>query len=101
MSGSEQISLFDCPRLVAKKVLAKPQREGDGAVVRRSIGRYKRRLLVCLFPYCLWVFFKSFSWALFVFLPFEFLGSSLCTSWFSQRMNFFLNWSKNDEVMRL
>ncbi|KAE9450579.1 hypothetical protein C3L33_17515, partial [Rhododendron williamsianum] len=39
MSGSEQISLFDCPRLVAKKVLAKPQREGDGAVVRRSIGR--------------------------------------------------------------
>ncbi|XP_058182876.1 pirin-like protein isoform X2 [Rhododendron vialii] len=39
MSGSEQISLFDCPRLVANKVLAKPQREGDGAVVRRSIGR--------------------------------------------------------------
>ncbi|KAH6768348.1 RmlC-like cupins superfamily protein [Perilla frutescens var. frutescens] len=30
---------FQQPRLVAKKVLAKPQSEGEGAVVRRSIGR--------------------------------------------------------------
>ena len=30
---------FSTPRLVAKKVLAKSQGEGDGAVVRRSIGR--------------------------------------------------------------
>ncbi|CAA2995583.1 Hypothetical predicted protein [Olea europaea subsp. europaea] len=30
---------FERPRLVAKKILAKPQSEGDGAVVRRSIGR--------------------------------------------------------------
>ncbi|KAL5708279.1 hypothetical protein ACHQM5_019092 [Ranunculus cassubicifolius] len=35
-----QISSRFCkPRLVAKKILAKPQYEGDGAVVRRSIGR--------------------------------------------------------------
>lgn len=44
MSGSDHSSGFDQPRLVVKKVLAKPQREGDGAVVRRSIGRF-----VCLF----------------------------------------------------
>ncbi|KAL8238643.1 hypothetical protein R6Q59_015210 [Mikania micrantha] len=30
---------FSAPRLVTKKVLAKSQSEGDGAVVRRSIGR--------------------------------------------------------------
>lgn len=39
MSGSDHSSGFDQPRLVVKKVLAKPQREGEGAVVRRSIGR--------------------------------------------------------------
>ncbi|KAK6930624.1 Pirin, C-terminal domain [Dillenia turbinata] len=40
MSGSDQpFSGFDQPRLVVKKVLSKPQSEGDGAVVRRSIGR--------------------------------------------------------------
>ncbi|KAK2986402.1 hypothetical protein RJ640_022400 [Escallonia rubra] len=39
MSASDQASGFTRPRLVTKKVLAKPQREGDGAVVRRSIGR--------------------------------------------------------------
>ena len=33
------MSNFSTPRLVAKKVLAKSQGEGDGAVVRRSIGR--------------------------------------------------------------
>ncbi|KAG6422982.1 hypothetical protein SASPL_113365 [Salvia splendens] len=37
MSVSDQS--FEQPRLVAKKVLAKPQSEGEGAVVRRSIGR--------------------------------------------------------------
>ncbi|XP_027117178.2 pirin-like protein [Coffea arabica] len=38
-TSSDQSSGFDSPRLVVKKVLAKPQSEGDGAVVRRSIGR--------------------------------------------------------------
>ncbi|XP_057757179.1 pirin-like protein isoform X1 [Arachis stenosperma] len=37
MSASS--SAFSTPRLVLKKVLAKSQREGDGAVVRRGIGR--------------------------------------------------------------
>lgn len=37
MSASAQS--FQQPRLVAKKVLAKPQSEGEGALVRRSIGR--------------------------------------------------------------
>lgn len=41
MSASGQNSAaFDNPRLVVKKVLSKPQSEGNGAVVRRSIGRY-------------------------------------------------------------
>lgn len=39
MSQSDPQSAFNRPRMVAKKVLAKPQHEGDGAVVRRSIGR--------------------------------------------------------------
>ncbi|OAY63213.1 pirin-like protein [Ananas comosus] len=36
---------FAKPRYVAKKVLAKPQFEGDGAIVRRSIGRSELRNL--------------------------------------------------------
>ncbi|KAK4356777.1 hypothetical protein RND71_022387 [Anisodus tanguticus] len=32
-------SVFNRPRLVVKKILARAQNEGDGAVVRRSIGR--------------------------------------------------------------
>ncbi|CAN1732073.1 Pirin-like protein, partial [Linum perenne] len=36
---------FDSPRLVTKKLLAKLQREGDGAAVRRSIGRSELRSL--------------------------------------------------------
>lgn len=32
-------SIFSRPRLVVKKVLARAQNEGDGAIVRRSIGR--------------------------------------------------------------
>ncbi|KAK4387963.1 Pirin-like protein [Sesamum angolense] len=39
MSVADQSLGFQRPRLVAKKVLAKPQGEGEGAVVRRSIGR--------------------------------------------------------------
>ena len=31
---------FENPRLVVKKVLAESQREGNGATVRRSIGRF-------------------------------------------------------------
>lgn len=40
MSVTDQTMDFQQPRLVAKKILAKPQSEGEGAVVRRSIGRY-------------------------------------------------------------
>lgn len=40
MSHSLHSSAFNTPRLVLKKVLAKSQHEGDGAVVRRGIGRY-------------------------------------------------------------
>ncbi|GMI70464.1 PIRIN2 [Hibiscus trionum] len=36
---------FNHPRLVTKKVLAKHQREGDGAVVRRCIGRSELKSL--------------------------------------------------------
>ncbi|KAK8510349.1 hypothetical protein V6N13_100376 [Hibiscus sabdariffa] len=36
---------FNQPRLVTKKVLAKHQREGDGAVVRRCIGRSELKSL--------------------------------------------------------
>ncbi|KAL3027507.1 hypothetical protein AAZX31_03G057300 [Glycine max] len=39
MSQSDHSSAFTTPRLVLKKVLAKSQHEGDGAVVRRGIGR--------------------------------------------------------------
>ncbi|KAF5452041.1 hypothetical protein F2P56_027080 [Juglans regia] len=39
MSDSGKAPSFDRPRLVVKKILAKLQREGDGAVVRRGIGR--------------------------------------------------------------
>ncbi|ONK58778.1 uncharacterized protein A4U43_C09F16550 [Asparagus officinalis] len=40
MSGNSQKSpCFEKPRSVVKKVLAKAQYEGDGAIVRRSIGR--------------------------------------------------------------
>ena len=39
MSGSDHSSGFDQLRLMVKKVLAKPQREGEGVVVRRSIGK--------------------------------------------------------------
>lgn len=39
MSESNQDLTFNKARLVVKKVLAKPQSEGDGAIVRRGIGR--------------------------------------------------------------
>ncbi|XP_022138039.1 pirin-like protein [Momordica charantia] len=39
MSESDRSSPFAAPRLVLKKILAKLQHEGDGAVVRRGIGR--------------------------------------------------------------
>ncbi|KAL1826256.1 hypothetical protein ACET3Z_004668 [Daucus carota] len=38
-SASGQASVFVKPRIVVNKFLARPQREGVGAVVRRSIGR--------------------------------------------------------------
>ncbi|KAJ6873760.1 hypothetical protein NC651_032568 [Populus alba x Populus x berolinensis] len=45
MSESDQSIGFDTPRLVTKKILAKLQHEGDGAVVRRGIGRSEQKLL--------------------------------------------------------
>ncbi|KAK4752441.1 hypothetical protein SAY87_021239 [Trapa incisa] len=45
MSGSDQDSPFQRPRMVVKKVLAKQQRDGEGATVRRSIGRMELRNL--------------------------------------------------------
>lgn len=39
MTTASEAVEFSAPRLVTKKVLAKSQSEGDGAVVRRSIGR--------------------------------------------------------------
>ncbi|XP_061375690.1 pirin-like protein [Gastrolobium bilobum] len=41
MPDQEICSYLNEPRLVARKFLAKPQREGVGAVVRRSIGRFE------------------------------------------------------------
>ena len=46
MSESDQAPPFDNPRLVVKKVQAKLQQEGDGAVVRRGIGRFSCMSLV-------------------------------------------------------
>uniref|UniRef100_A0A803Q5X0 Pirin-like protein n=2 Tax=Cannabis sativa TaxID=3483 RepID=A0A803Q5X0_CANSA len=45
MSESDHTPQFNSPRLVVKKVLAKLQHEGDGAVVRRGIGRNDLRNL--------------------------------------------------------
>ncbi|KAJ6401292.1 hypothetical protein OIU84_016663 [Salix udensis] len=45
MSESDQSIGFDTPRLVTKKILAKLQHEGDGAVVRRGIGRSEQKFL--------------------------------------------------------
>ncbi|GKV37732.1 hypothetical protein SLEP1_g45727 [Rubroshorea leprosula] len=45
MSDSDQNLPFNQPRLVAKKILANLQNEGDGAVVRRGIGRSELRSL--------------------------------------------------------
>ena len=46
MSESDQAPAFDSPRLVVKKVQAKLQQEGSGAVVRRGIGRFSCMSLV-------------------------------------------------------
>ncbi|GLT61641.1 hypothetical protein SLA2020_343330 [Shorea laevis] len=45
MHGSESCSggAFEEPRMVVRKFLARPQHEGAGAVVRRSIGRFELR----------------------------------------------------------
>ncbi|XP_044465649.1 pirin-like protein [Mangifera indica] len=45
MSQSDPQSPFNRPRMVVKKVPAKTQQEGDGAAVRRSIGRSELKLL--------------------------------------------------------
>ncbi|XXG50424.1 hypothetical protein AAC387_Pa02g4442 [Persea americana] len=44
-ASADQSSYFDRPRFVVKKALAKPQHEGQGAVVRRSIGRMELKFL--------------------------------------------------------
>ncbi|XP_058093503.1 pirin-like protein [Magnolia sinica] len=45
MSRADQSPCFERPRNVVKRVLAKPQHEGEGAVVRRSIGRMELKQL--------------------------------------------------------
>lgn len=40
LSIHTSMSAFNTPRLVLNKFLAKSQREGQGAIVRRGIGRY-------------------------------------------------------------
>ncbi|XP_075511535.1 pirin-like protein [Primulina tabacum] len=45
MSSSEENLGFEQPRLVSKKLLAKPQSEGAGAVSTRSIGRQELKYL--------------------------------------------------------
>jgi hypothetical protein len=42
-SSDSSINVVNEPRIVVKKFLAKPQHEGVGAVVRRSIGRFELR----------------------------------------------------------
>ncbi|XXG78714.1 hypothetical protein AAC387_Pa08g2602 [Persea americana] len=44
-SSAGQSSSFSRPRHVVKRLLAKPQHEGEGAVVRRSIGRLELKHL--------------------------------------------------------
>lgn len=58
MSDSDHQSLppFSSPRMVVKKVLAKTQHEGDGAVARRAIGRYNHLKFYQFFNF----FFISF-----------------------------------------
>ncbi|XP_020696652.2 pirin-like protein At1g50590 isoform X2 [Dendrobium catenatum] len=42
MSETQEIPIFlQKPRRVVRKFLARPQHEGNGAIVRRSIGRYE------------------------------------------------------------
>lgn len=41
MSASDESPCFSRPRMVAKKVHGKLSHDGDGAVVRRAIGRYQ------------------------------------------------------------
>ncbi|KAI0526960.1 hypothetical protein KFK09_002556 [Dendrobium nobile] len=42
MSETQEIPIFLMkPRRVVRKFLARPQHEGNGAIVRRSIGRYE------------------------------------------------------------
>ncbi|KAI9108526.1 hypothetical protein K1719_020410 [Acacia pycnantha] len=50
MPDREICSSMKEPRVVARKFLARPQREGVGAVVRRSIGRFE---LKCFDPFLL------------------------------------------------
>lgn len=95
---------FEMPRYVVKKVLAKPQQEGVGAIVRRSIGRYfcfcffHFWLILWIFFYCLWfdlelVLFRSELRSLDPFLMLdEFSGLFLILSCFAFRLiiSFFL-----------
>lgn len=67
-------SQFTTPRLVAKKIFARAQNEGDGAIVRRSIGRFvlKLNLLLTFYVFHLLGVFNSCKVAILDF----FLGFS-------------------------
>ena len=90
MSGSDESPAFNTPRLVAKKVLAKLQHEGDGAVVRRGIGRSN---------FLNGIFF-SFLFLFLFFFPFLFYSDQIwvlggfffslpCYSWVVHKFLFF------------
>lgn len=85
MSESNQYdSCFDRPRLVIKKVLAKPQSEGNRAVVRRSIGRY------------------ILEFEIFIFVPFFLNFTTFChlviLLFLNKKMNFFILESKTEKI---
>ena len=80
MSTSDHSSpAFDRPRSVIKKVLAKLQHEGDGAVVRRGIGRSLSFFFVFYFFYFFLFYFitgsSSSSPLLILFLVSVFSGA--------------------------
>ena len=80
-----QSAVFAKPRVVVKKVLSKEQPEGDGATVRRSIGRWVSALDVMLNLNEFW------NNLMFVYLRFFFVRATpmVVGKWFSQSSSAF------------
>lgn len=51
MPETESSCVLEEPRQVVRKFLARPQHEGVGAIVRRSIGRYKQEIEIDIFGF--------------------------------------------------